>query len=35
MFKAALFLSLAAAYVFASFSLSSLLGAFIQYHENA
>lgn len=35
MIKAALYLCLAAAYVIAAFSLSSLLGAFIQYHENA
>lgn len=35
MIKAALFICLAAAYVFTAFSLSSLLGAFIHYHENA
>lgn len=35
MIKAALFLSIAAAYVFASFSMSIILGAFIRYYENA
>ena len=35
MIKAALFLCLAAVYVCVTFGLSTLLGAFIGYHENA
>ena len=35
MLKAALYLCIAAAYVFATFGMSIILGAFIHYYENA
>lgn len=35
MIKTALFLCLAAAYVFVTFGMSIVLGAFIRYYENA
>ena len=35
MLKAALFLCIAAAYIFVTFGMSVMLGSFIRYYENA